>query len=110
MAEADTPDLALLAKMRDDMLASLERDLRAGGGEMEGLTLERLRAAMHQPRALETMAELLKGGPGRAQPGGPAPDFELPHLPGHGGAEGETVRLSDYFGRRPVALVFGSYT
>ena len=35
----------------------------------------------------------------------PAPDFELPTLDGD-----ETVRLASLLERRPVALVFGSYT
>jgi hypothetical protein len=38
-------------------------------------------------------------------PGDPAFDFDLPPLGGGG-----SVRLSDYSGVRPVALVFGSYT
>jgi hypothetical protein len=37
-------------------------------------------------------------------PGDPAYPFELPR------DTGETVRLADYAGRMPVALVFGSYT
>jgi hypothetical protein len=37
--------------------------------------------------------------------GADAPDFELPQL---GGAE--RVRLSQFRGRKPVALIFGSYT
>ncbi len=37
--------------------------------------------------------------------GDPAPDFALP-LRGGGG----TVQLSHYRGKRPVALIFGSYT
>jgi hypothetical protein len=37
--------------------------------------------------------------------GHPAPDFELPTLDGD-----ETVRLASLLERRPVALVFGSYT
>ncbi len=37
--------------------------------------------------------------------GADAPDFELPRL---GGAE--RVRLSAFRGRKPVALIFGSYT
>ena len=35
-----------------------------------------------------------------------APDFELPYL----GETDKTVRLSDFRGKRPVALIFGSYT
>lgn len=37
--------------------------------------------------------------------GSDAPDFKLPHL---GGAE--QVQLSSFRGRKPVALIFGSYT
>ena len=37
--------------------------------------------------------------------GDPAPDFELPTLDGD-----DTVRLASLLERRPVALVFGSYT
>jgi peroxiredoxin len=37
-------------------------------------------------------------------PGDPAYPFELPR------DTGELVRLADYGGRMPVALVFGSYT
>ena len=37
-------------------------------------------------------------------PGEPAFRFELPT------PEGEVVRLADFTGTRPVALVFGSYT
>ena len=37
--------------------------------------------------------------------GDPAPDFELPTLD-----DEETVRLVSLLERRPVALVFGSYT
>ena len=38
--------------------------------------------------------------------GDPAPAFDLPML----GDRSQTVRLSDYQGKRPVALIFGSYT
>jgi hypothetical protein len=38
--------------------------------------------------------------------GDTAPDFELPVL----GEKERTVRLSSYAGKRPVALVFGSYS
>ena len=37
--------------------------------------------------------------------GAPAPDFELSKLGGP-----ERVRLSAFRGRKPVALIFGSYT
>ncbi len=108
MSETSRPDLEALARMREQMLESLQAEGEAD--RMEGFTFERLRDAMYRPNALETMAELLSSGPGSASEGAPAPDFELPHLPGHGGAEGQTVALSSHFGRRPVGLIFGSYT
>jgi hypothetical protein len=40
-------------------------------------------------------------------PGDPAFPFDLPLLDASGG---ERVRLADFAGERPVALVFGSYT
>lgn len=43
--------------------------------------------------------------------GDPAVPFELPQLdPSSHGPTGATVRLADFAGERPVALVFGSYT
>ncbi|MGA7414617.1 MAG: hypothetical protein WBW33_29380 [Bryobacteraceae bacterium] len=42
---------------------------------------------------------------GTLQPGDTAPDFNLPLL---GGAE--KVELSSFRGKRPVVLIFGSYT
>jgi len=42
-------------------------------------------------------------------PGDVAYDFRLPPL-ATDGSEAETVRLSSFAGRHPVALVFGSYT
>ena len=38
--------------------------------------------------------------------GDPAPDFALPVL----SSRDEFVRLSDFRGQKPVALIFGSYT
>lgn len=44
-------------------------------------------------------------------PGDPAFDFELPVLDSETHApSGRRIRLSDFTGERPVALVFGSYT
>jgi hypothetical protein len=46
-----------------------------------------------------------------AVPGEPAIDFELQVLSeGDERRAGRTVRLSDYTGKQPVALIFGSYT
>ena len=45
------------------------------------------------------------------QPGGPAFDFDLPLLdPQSHQPSGQRIRLGDFAGERPVALVFGSYT
>lgn len=107
MSEADKPDLSALAQMRETMMKRLEED---EGDQMEGLSLERLRDAMYRPNALEVMSEIFGSGPGAASVGMNAPDFELPYLPGRGGREGETVLLSDHFGKHPVGLIFGSYT
>lgn len=41
----------------------------------------------------------------KVQEGDSAPDFELKSLDGKG-----TVRLSSFRGKKPVALIFGSYT
>jgi len=93
----------------DAMLAKL-----ADSGEaerMQGLDLDDLRRAMDAPGAVETVMAIQRmGADSRAGAGQPAPDFTLPYLPGHGGAEGETVCLSERFENRPVALIFGSYT
>ncbi len=40
------------------------------------------------------------------QPGQEAPDFDLPIV----GNTSQTIRLSSFRGKRPVALIFGSYT
>ena len=77
---------------------------------MDGLSPEDLADAMSHPKAAEVVAELMPFEASSVQQGEPARDFELPFLPGHGGAEGETLRLSDRFAERPVALIFGSYT
>ena len=45
------------------------------------------------------------------RPGEPAFDFDLPLLdPATHRPSGQRVRLGEFAGKRPVALVFGSYT
>ena len=51
----------------------------------------------------ETMWTVARGGD--LQVGDPAPDFALPTRD-----KSAIVRLSDFRGEKPVALVFGSYT
>ncbi len=43
--------------------------------------------------------------PRRLPPGAPAPDFTLERADGTG-----SVRLAELLGRRPIVLVFGSFT
>ena len=66
------------------------------------------------PLTLETaMAALLyrKLMDPELRPGDPAFAFELPLLdPETHRPSGERVRLADFAGDRPVALIFGSYT
>ena len=81
--------------------------------DLQGFTLERLRESMEHPKAAETIAELMPLDATSVQVGEPAPDFTLPYLPGSlplGASAGATATLSAHFGKRPVALIFGSYT
>jgi hypothetical protein len=61
-----------------------------------GMAPERRGAMMQFLAERETLAPAV---------GSQAPDFELPQLVG-----AEHVRLSSFQGRKPVALIFGSYT
>ena len=102
-SETGTPDA--VAEMLDHLVESGEAT------KMDGLDIDRLKAAMSAPGAAETVAEIQKmGADSEAGVGQSAPDFNLPYLPGQGLNEGETVRLSERFVSRPVALVFGSYS
>lgn len=51
------------------------------------------------------MAPFMRDAMNAPAVGDTAPDFELARLNSN-----STVRLSDYAGKRPVVLVFGSYT
>ena len=93
------------------MLKTLEEDRV----EMDGLELDDLKDAMSHPKAPEILAKWMPHEATAVKQGEPAPDFTLPYLPGHGvlpghGEEGESMTLSSHFGKRPVGLIFGSYT
>ena len=79
------------------------------GEDLQGRSHDDVKQAMSHPKAAETVAELLSNDAASVKLGDPAPDFCLPYLPGSG-REGSSVTLSDHFGSRPVALIFGSYT
>ena len=64
------------------------------------------RMNMPRERFDEMRSAMLKREKRSPDVGDAAPDFELPML----GARDERVRLSDFSGRSPVALIFGSYT
>ncbi len=58
-----------------------------------------------QKKQAAKWTKVMGRGEGTLKPGEPAPDFELPKLRSE-----QKVRLSQFRGRRPVALVFASYT
>lgn len=64
--------------------------------------------AMSHPDAAERALEIFEREAGSVQQGDAAPDFALKPLRGY--ARAKPVRLSDHAGKRPVALIFGSYT
>ena len=92
----------------DAMIEAVRAQLEAQGMEPQGLTLADLRDAMSHPQAVAQVARLMALEAASVQVGDPAPDFALPHLAAAGAQE--RVRLSSHFGKRPVALIFGSYT
>lgn len=102
---SDSDPAAPFEAMKANLLERLQ-----GDDQLAGLSVDDLAAAMSHPRAAEVVAELMPLEGTSVQQGEPARDFELPFLPGHGGADGETVRLAERFAARPVALIFGSYT
>ena len=95
-------------QMLEGMRAQLEQD--EADGKLAGLTVADLADAMSHPKAAEFLAEALPIEAASVKQGEPAPDFELPWLPGSGDGRGDALCLSSHFGKRPVALVFGSYT
>jgi hypothetical protein len=90
--------------MKKGIFAQLEND------KMDGIDVADLEAAMSHPEAKRTVAELMPIEAASVQAGQPAPDFTLPWLPGRADGEGESFTLSEKHGKRPVALIFGSYT
>jgi len=93
-----------IKQLMADMITQLESE----GVSLDGLSLDDLRDAASHPKAAESIAELMRLEAVSVQQGEAAPDFCLPYL----GADhtGQSQRLSEHFGDRPVALIFGSYT
>ncbi len=94
--------------MLEGMRDQLERD--QADGKLAGLTVERLAAAVSHPEAQQRIAEFMEIEAQSVQAGDAAPDFTLPWLPGSGEGLGSALTLSEHFGVRPVALIFGCYT
>ena len=97
------------------MIARMLKSLEEGGVEMDGLELDDLKDAMSHPKAPEILAKWMPHEATSVKQGESAPDFTLPYLPGHGflpghGVEGRSMTLSSHVGKRPVGLIFGSYT
>ncbi len=93
--------------MKQQILASTGRELP---DDLQGLSADDLADAMSHPKAPETIREMMSREASSAQQGEPAPDFTLPWLPGSEEGRGSHLSLSAHFGKRPVALIFGSYT
>ncbi len=91
------------------MIAEMLKSLEEGGIEREALELDDLKDAMSHPTAPEILAKWMPHEATSVKQGESAPDFTLPYLPGHG-VEGESMTRSSHLGKRPVGLIFGSYT
>ncbi len=101
---ADEVDLKqLLATMQARM------DAQPGGFTATKLDPEELAQAIAHPLAAREIQRGMKLEATSVQEGDPAFDFELPRLLDSPGMS-ESVSLSEHFGKRPVALIFGSYT
>ena len=80
----------------------LDKD-KSGSLEKKELTMERRRRMGRRGQGGERGRKLEDGVP---KPGEMAPDFKLPIL----GKKKGSVQLSRFKGKKPVALIFGSYT
>ncbi len=94
--------------MKEQVTASLEAN--EGDDGMNGADVGDLMDAMSHPKAAAVVQSLMALEPNTVQQGEPAPDFTLPWLSGQGPDGSTSVTLSSHFGKRPVALIFGSYT
>ena len=89
--------------------AVLEKE-EAAGRLGAGMTVDDLMEAMAHPKAESAVKALNALEPLSVQQGQRAPDFDLPWLPGSAKPGVDSLSLSSHFGKRPVALIFGSYT
>ncbi len=102
MSEVDMKQL--LKGVTDQMAADPD------GTQDSRISPEELAKALAHPEAVGELQRLLGVEAESVAEGDPAPDFTLARLGDVSPGDAEHVTLSDYFGRRPVALIFGSYT
>lgn len=91
--------------MIEAMLASLADN----NEKPEGFDLDDLRAVLNEEGAVESIMTLAPREETSVQQGEKARDFTLPFLQPEDGAATH-LTLSSHFGRRPVGLIFGSFT
>lgn len=89
------------------MLEGLRARMREQGIEWSEQEFADLADAISHPAAAESIQEGFQREAGSVQLGQEAPDFALKFLQE---PTAPPLRLSSHFGRRPVALIFGSYT
>ena len=101
-------DAKAAAEMLEGIRAQLERD--EDEGKLEGMGVRDLADAIAHPKAAAVIGRMMELEARSVREGDPAPDFTLPWLAAAPAAAGPTFTLSEHVRRRPVALVFGSYT
>jgi hypothetical protein len=96
----------------DAVKVQVKASLEANQGDdgMVGMDVDDLMDAMSHPKAADVVQTLMALESDSVQQGEPAPDFTLPWLSGTGPDGSSDLSLSSHFGKRPVALIFGSYT
>ncbi len=94
--------------MKDELKAGLKSNVGEDG--LKDMDVDDLMDAMSHPEAAKVVKQLMELEPSTVQAGEPAPDFSLPWLSGQGPDGSTAMTLSDHLGKRPVALIFGSYT
>jgi hypothetical protein len=95
-------------QMLEAMRGQLEQDEAAG--ELAGIDVSDLADAISHPKAPDVIGQIMEFEATSVQEGDPAPDFTLPWLGAAPDGAGEALTLSSHAGKRPVALIFGSYT
>ena len=102
MSEADP------ARMLENIRAQMDAD--PAGTQDSRISPEQLAEAMAHPKAAGEIQRVMAIEANSVAEGEPAPEFSLARLNPAPGADAAAVTLSNHFGRRPVALIFGSYT